>query len=283
MAGFETEYYEQAEFWEQDLMSLAPERERIEKTISIIPQDVHTLLDVGCGNGAFLNALPDRYKAVGLDSSKEALKHVRAETVLGDMANLPFEDASFDVVACLEVLEHLPFNVFEKALEEIQRVSRKYIIVSVPNGEDLDYHLVICPQCRCWYNPYRHLREFDHETLENLFAGFTLSRLEEIGPLEQKPRYNKCLVAAYRLFKDSPPPKTAICPQCGLPGIQAETLRDISDIKPRASILWQIKTIYTVLKLSKPLARMLWRPRSNKRWLLALYTINNLKGYDKKA
>ena len=34
--------------------------------LSKLSPDVRTILDVGCGNGAFLNSLPDSYQAIGL-------------------------------------------------------------------------------------------------------------------------------------------------------------------------------------------------------------------------
>lgn len=187
MVGFEREYYEQRELWERDLLSIEAERDRITSTIDLIPSDVQTILDVGCGNGAFLNSLPDLYEAVGLDSSQEELKYVKTKAVHGDIADLPFEQSSFDLVTCLEVIEHLPIGAFEKALYELQRVSKKYIIISVPNREDLHYNLVICPACRCWFNAYRHLRSFDFEKMRSLFEHYVLYELKEIGPLDLAP------------------------------------------------------------------------------------------------
>ena len=260
MATFEREYYEQTELWEKDLLSIPAERERIFHTIELIPPDVRTILDVGCGNGAFLNSLPDVYEAVGLDSSQEGLKYVKSKAVHGDITALPFESASFDLVTCLEVLEHLPFTLFERALSEIARVSRKYIIISVPNNEDLDYSLVICPACRCWFNPTRHVRSFDEKRLRTLFPLFRLSTLKEIGPLEPRPRYNRYIYAAYRLWRNAPPPDTALCPQCGYKvGIQALTAG------PRGRL------ISPMLNLIKSSAKLIWRPQVRARWLLALY------------
>jgi ubiquinone/menaquinone biosynthesis C-methylase UbiE len=53
--------------------------------------------------------------------------------VAGSVLSMPFEDAAFDVVACFEVLEHLPYDDFPKALEELSRVSRKHVVLSVPD------------------------------------------------------------------------------------------------------------------------------------------------------
>ncbi len=96
MAGYERKYYDQVELWERDLLSIPAERERIISTIELIPSDVQTILDVGCGNGTFLNVLPNKYQAVGLDSSQEALKYVKTKAIHGDIAALPFGSASFD-------------------------------------------------------------------------------------------------------------------------------------------------------------------------------------------
>lgn len=261
MAPFEREYYEQPELWEKDFLSVPAERERITSAIELIPSDVRTILDVGCGNGAFLNSLPDVYEAVGLDSSREALKYVKTKAVHDDIAELPFKLVSFDLVTCFEVLEHLPSTIFEKALSELERVSKKYIMISVPNEEDLDYHLVICPACRCWFNPNRHVRSFNAQKLRTLFTQFVLLELKEIGPIEPHPAYNRYLYAAYRLWRNMPPPSTAVCPQCGYHVTESKTVA-----VPNSNTL-----CFYAVKLTKLLAKLIWRPRLHHRWLLALY------------
>lgn len=42
-----------------------------------------------------------------------------------------YRDNEFDLVICCEVLEHV--NNFEQALKELKRISKKYILISVPN------------------------------------------------------------------------------------------------------------------------------------------------------
>ncbi|MGC9574634.1 MAG: class I SAM-dependent methyltransferase [Desulfobacterota bacterium U4-17] len=267
MASYERKYYEQAQIWERDFLTIPIERERITSTIELISSDVRTVLDVGCGNGAFLNSLPSIYQAVGLDFSQEALKYVKTKAVHGDIAALPFEPASFDLVTCLEVLEHLPYETFEKALSELQRVSKKYIIISVPNNEDLDYYLVICPACRCWYNPHRHVRSFDSAKLKTLFEHFALSELKELGPLEPRPQYNRFLYAAYRLWRNAPPPSTAVCPQCGHQSTEGQL--SVATAKSDGLLPY-------ALRLFKPFAKAIWRPQWRHRWLLALYVRKDL-------
>lgn len=97
------------------------------------------LLDVGCGEGYVLCHLQEAFPGLimqGMDGDLEALDQAREKMPgvhfwQGDATLLPFQDRSFDTVTCLEVLEHL--SEPERALEEMARVSRGYLLLSVPN------------------------------------------------------------------------------------------------------------------------------------------------------
>lgn len=54
--------------------------------------------------------------------------------VVASVTALPFPDASFDLVLCSEVLEHIPYEEFPKGLAELKRVSRGKVIVGLPNA-----------------------------------------------------------------------------------------------------------------------------------------------------
>lgn len=98
-----------------------------------------SVLDVGCGEGFVLMRLrkSDIGKdLVGVDYSKTAIDigkklHPSLNLKQGDIYKLPFKDNTFDLVICCEVLEHLEDP--EKALKELTRVSKKHVILSVPN------------------------------------------------------------------------------------------------------------------------------------------------------
>ena len=99
----------------------------------------HRILEVGCGEGIVLATLAARLPGArldGLELDEPALEeaHTRcpgATLVRGDACALPFGAQSFDLVVCLEVLEHLPEPV--RALRELRRVARAGCLLSVPH------------------------------------------------------------------------------------------------------------------------------------------------------
>ena len=84
------------------------------------------ILDVGCGTGANLQMLSQFGAAEGVDVSSEALEFCRARGLAkvkqGAAETLPYEDASFDLVTGLDVVEHLDDDL--SGLREMHRVLR---------------------------------------------------------------------------------------------------------------------------------------------------------------
>src|SRR5437764_4841034 len=84
------------------------------------------ILDVGCGTGANLQMLARHGTAEGVDVSSEALDFCRARGLSkvkqGAAESLPYEDASFDLVTGLDVVEHLDDDI--AGLAEMRRVLR---------------------------------------------------------------------------------------------------------------------------------------------------------------
>lgn len=96
------------------------------------------ILEVGCGEGFVLSRLVKLFPQadlVGIDISSQALLEAKklcpqVELLEGDVQQLDFADNQFDLVVCLEVLEHLPNP--DQALREIVRVSKGEVLISVP-------------------------------------------------------------------------------------------------------------------------------------------------------
>lgn len=87
-----------------------------------------TVLEVGCGNKLVKNQL----ELIGIRTICCDINKNLKPDVVGDIRKLPFENNIFDTVVAFEVLEHIPFEDFEKALLELKRVSKKNVIISVP-------------------------------------------------------------------------------------------------------------------------------------------------------
>ena len=102
-----------------------------------LPASARRVLEVGCGEGRQLTAIGSRFPdadLVGLDlpdvELMEAWDGVESAMVQGSALTLPFNDNTFDLVRCIEVLEHLPDP--EQALREIARVASDAVVLSVP-------------------------------------------------------------------------------------------------------------------------------------------------------
>jgi SAM-dependent methyltransferase len=69
-----------------------------------------SILDCGCGTGRLLQCLHEFARPVGIDMEQSAIDTCwkRSQEVLqGKVEELPFPDASFDIVCAFDVLEHL--------------------------------------------------------------------------------------------------------------------------------------------------------------------------------
>lgn len=96
------------------------------------------VLDAGCGEGFGIQHVMQHgnAKIVGLDNNIEALdlaqrNHQHHNFTSGSLHDLPFPTMSFDLVVCMEVLEHLEDPA--KGLTELLRVSRQWLLLSVPH------------------------------------------------------------------------------------------------------------------------------------------------------
>lgn len=117
-----------ASYWYQlrEVLACAPER----------------VLEIGKGDavlGSYLLSHTEiTYKTLDI---AEDLK----PDIVGSAENIPLPDGSFDLVCAFEILEHLPFEKFEKCLREIARVSKKHAIISLPHFGPAVKYLIKLP------------------------------------------------------------------------------------------------------------------------------------------
>ncbi|MFQ5849129.1 MAG: class I SAM-dependent methyltransferase [Candidatus Binatia bacterium] len=104
---------------------------RLARTEYIVNAFKHFLagrvLDVGCDKAYLKKMLPDN-DYTGVDISGDPDIQLNLE----EIERLPFADSSFDCVLSSDVLEHL--DNLHHVFGELIRVSRKYLIISLPNN-----------------------------------------------------------------------------------------------------------------------------------------------------
>jgi SAM-dependent methyltransferase len=205
------------EYVKERILADADEMGRLNLIVSLVPKDTSTLLDVGCGVGIFLDLLykKRKIKGMGIDISEDKVNLARKHNILvekGNVGSLRFDDCSFDVVTALEVLEHLPYGTYKKALKEIARCAKKAIIISVPYNEKRQF--IKCPYCGTIFNPNYHLRVFNENMLTSLFPGFNIKKTIKIGTVYRMPIF---LEYMQRLFSIKLSLKAIefVCPACG--------------------------------------------------------------------
>jgi len=97
----------------------------------------HAILDIGCGTGMMMQSMGSHGQTYGLEISPDAIRlskqrglHriVRSNAGMG----LPFKNAAFDAVTCLDVLEHLDDD--RNLIKEVFRVLKPggHVIITVP-------------------------------------------------------------------------------------------------------------------------------------------------------
>ncbi|MDW8146121.1 MAG: class I SAM-dependent methyltransferase [Roseiflexaceae bacterium] len=191
----------------------AEQIDRFIQIVDMIPDDVESILDVGAGLGHLLEYVEKRkgIKGLGIEITDAKIEYARERGIdlrKGDASDLQFPDKSFDIVVSCEVIEHLPYGVYEKALKEIARVSRKYVLIEVPFDEKRRF--VRCPYCGATSHPSYHMRSYNERTMESLFPSARLIEMKKIGRMRE-PVFADLL--SYIPQRSWPP--LLVCPSCG--------------------------------------------------------------------
>jgi ubiquinone/menaquinone biosynthesis C-methylase UbiE len=95
---------------------------------SIIESSPATVLEVGKGAAitqSYLRDLGIKVMTCDFDNSTKP-------DIVADIRKIPCEASTFDTVVAFQVLEHIPFADLGKAIDELCRISKKRVIISVP-------------------------------------------------------------------------------------------------------------------------------------------------------
>lgn len=120
---------------------------QIDAVLELGPQLV---LEIGPGN----KTVTDMLRKAGIQVVTVDIDPGLEPDVVASAAELPFDDGSFDVVLCSEVLEHLPFDQFAVALKELRRVSRRFVVLGLPNAGGVfkfDLKLPVIPRITVFF------------------------------------------------------------------------------------------------------------------------------------
>jgi len=122
----------------------------------------HKVLDIGCGKGFLLYELikeiPDLI-IQGIDISQYAInnskKEIKKYLQTGNATSLPFEDSTFDLALSINVFHNLLCPDLEKALLEIERISKnKYLVVDAYRNDEEKTNLLYWQlTCECFFTP----------------------------------------------------------------------------------------------------------------------------------
>ena len=110
-------------------------------------------LDVGCACGHLVSALRDSgVEAYGTDASAYAIEHVRPEyrkfccrSALPDIVLPDSFPKKYDLVTCIEVIEHINGTDNEKAISSLTALSDTVLFSSTPDDFDEPTHINVHP------------------------------------------------------------------------------------------------------------------------------------------
>ncbi|MFA6888191.1 MAG: class I SAM-dependent methyltransferase [Candidatus Woesearchaeota archaeon] len=159
------------------------------------PNSVNTVLDVGCGDGYLSYYLQKKKPSLmyyGIDKSIIRLKRISQKVpfvkkALADITCIPLKSNSIDLVICSEVLEHI--SNYHKALTELLRVTKKYLIITIPNNQELTQ--IICPHCQKKHYLSGHLHKFTKQSINTDLNQFSSAKITLISTFYTIYTYNK--------------------------------------------------------------------------------------------
>ena len=144
-----------------------------------------SLLDIGCSSGGFLGTLKGgAWKLYGIEMEQSTAERARAasgaEVFVGDIESAPFAKASFDVITCFDLLEHV-----YQPREFLRRVQGwmkpgGIVITQLPNIRSWEARLF----GTYWYGLElpRHLSHFSPESLRHLMKDLGFQEVSVATP-----------------------------------------------------------------------------------------------------
>lgn len=174
--------------------------DRFRQTLRYIPRETGSLLDAGCDRGHWLDFVLNHRKiptSLGVDISDSRIEEAKLTYPhltfkSGFLETMDIPHRSYDVVTCLEVLEHIP--EWTNVLERLLSIARKRVVITVPYKETIRH--TVCIHCGEVTPMYGHLRRYDEATFPQI-SGFRVT----FGYIKDYGRGANMAGRIYRMFR----------------------------------------------------------------------------------
>ncbi len=166
--------------WESPLAKLAfglTAGDRLLDLLNKYLDETKEVLDLGGGSGHLALKLLERGSPTAIyDPSETSLSAAQLDELsihkhfLGVIKL--YQKKQYDIVILSEVIEHLLdhqlSNVAEDAASKVKPGG--ILVITAPNGEDLESNSSICPQCNAFFHRWQHQRSVTKKEILNLFV-----------------------------------------------------------------------------------------------------------------
>jgi len=154
----------------------------------------HTVLDAGCGTGTLSVALANQgFEVEAFDISAPMIhfakysaagrcKGIAPTFQVGDIASLAGEKRSYDIVACLDVLFHYPYDEMQVMVQRLAALSSRKIIGSFALRTPMNDFWMKVGQRFHAKNRMTKLHMFSYDEVEQILyrAGFRMTRRNRV-------------------------------------------------------------------------------------------------------
>jgi len=152
------------------------------------------VLDVGCGGGFYslIAAKKGAQDIIGVDMEKICVKATRLnlyknmtlsnDGIVADCTNLPFANGTFNLILCIDVVEHIKHD--KKLIRELFRIlkSEGFLVISSQNSFSINfllegfYQRIIRRKKWMGWDP-THIRFYNPKSFFNLFKNFRVLKI----------------------------------------------------------------------------------------------------------